>query len=75
MYKGDPVRVKGPITIKGLRTNFELINCRELTSIRIQDMDPLCGNLNFQNCAMEADDITKQVNQIMGGKLTYYLKI
>lgn len=57
MYKGDPVRVKGPITIKGLRTNFELINCRELTSIRIQDMDPLCGNLNFQNCAMEADDI------------------
>lgn len=57
MYKGDPVRVKGPITIKGLRTNFELVNCRELTSIRIQDMDPLCGNLNFQNCAMEADDI------------------
>ena len=31
--------------------------CRSLTSIRFQDMSPLCGNLDFRNCALEAEDI------------------
>lgn len=51
----DPVRIRGKVTIKGLRTNLNLYNCRQLTSIRFDQMDPLCGNLDFRNCAMEAE--------------------
>lgn len=53
----DPTYIQGPITIKGCKTSFYLRNCRNLTSIRFENMDPLCGNLNFSNCAMEVEDI------------------
>ena len=51
----NPVRIKGELTIKGLRTYLTLNNCTQLTSIRFDQMDPLCGNLNFSNCAMDAE--------------------
>lgn len=53
----DPMHIKGPITIRGCKTDFYLRNCRSLTSIRFENMDPMCGNLDFRNCALEAEDI------------------
>lgn len=53
----DPMYLKGAITIKGCKGDFYLRNCRSVTSIRFQDMSPLCGNLDFRNCALEAEDI------------------
>lgn len=56
-HTNDPMYLSGSITIKGGKTGFHLRNCRNLTSIRYIDMDPLCGTLDFRNCAMEAETI------------------
>ena len=57
LWTNDPMHIEGPITIKGGKGDFYLRNCRKLTSIRYENMDPMCGNLDFRNCALEAEDI------------------
>ena len=55
IWNNDPMHIKGPITIKGCKSNFYLKNCRSITSIRFENMSDLCGNLDFSNCAMEVE--------------------